>query len=562
MNTTFQKLLAVTMLAGSVLHADSSTNKTAMNYRSVGRNLARQYGTTWHRQLHRPKRHDSWGSEVQATLYYEDSTNGSSIGKYFGFDGRRQLNVGEGCSDCVDIDRAHFVHDCKCNECDDGNTECAECRLQGTIKLSGTRDAWGVELSYYQNLDCLFDGFYFLLNAPINREENHLKLRRNKAECCNSCQCNPCECGSACTSGCNSCSSKSNSSCGSCSSCTTGCPQNCEKKCDELCEVKQCITKCGCEATVGIADYFAGNIVQDSPNSQAALTRARIRGDQSQTELGDLDFLVGWDFYREDDAHVGINAAVTFPTSSDAGSRNAFEPRAGNGDHWGLGAGATASFTPWSDDDQELEIIFAANYRYLFEGEERRVLGVKGQNWGHYMLVGTVNCVGVQPAANVLATKVDVTPGSEIDALVGLAYTWNDWTFDIGYNIYARETEDVDLKKNSWCDCTYGFAGKDYCADRSMPCFTEADIAKCDHAICCAQCSDGDAGPFINRCDLDTSVAETPSFATHKLYGGVGYTTTDWEYPVQFKVGAFYEWASSRKSPENWSIFGGVALSY
>ena len=575
MNKKIQRLMAVTLLAASGLYADSSTNKTYMNYRSTGKNLARQYGTNWHRQLHRPKRKDAWGSEFQATVFYEDSTNGSSLGKYFGFNGERRLNVGEP-GDCVDIDRRHFIHDCVCDGLDDCDTRpanedeakaCDNCKLQGTIKLSGTRDAWGVELSYYQNLDCLFDGFYFLINAPIIAEENHLKLRnlrrlRSTSSSCNSCSCNPCKCENA-ECGDNGCKTTTSSNCDSCKSCTTECPADCKKKCNDLCEQRQTIDNCGCDSTVGIADYFAGNVQQASPNSQAKLDRARIRGDQNNTELGDLDILVGWDFYREADAHVGVNVGLTFPTSSEGGATHVFDSQAGNGDHWGLGAGATATFTPWSDSDQELEVVFALNYRYLFESSERRTLGIKGHNWGQYMNIGTIGCVGIQPAANALTSNVDVTPGSEVDALIGLAYTWDDWTLDIGYNIYARESEDIDLKRCSWVDCAYGFAGKNYCSDDSVePEFTRADIAKAGHAICRAQCSDGTAGPFINRCDLDKSAAETPSFATHKLYAGIGYTATGWEYPMQFKLGTFYEWASSRKSPENWSIFGGLGISW
>ena len=228
----------------------------------------------------------------------------------------------------------------------------------------------------------------------------------------------------------------------------------------------------------------------------------------------DVNVMVGNDLLRSEAAHAGLNLGCTIPVVSD---------------HFAVGFGGTATCTPWAKGCGELEVIFAANYRYLLTGQERRFISVKGQDWSFYQLIGHADSSYAKPSANVLNTKVDVTPGARFDGLVGLAYTWQDFTFDAGYSLYARESEDVRLRGDSWIDDKYTYAID---------------------------------GTYINRNDLDTTAAQTPGYISHKMYGGIGYTVATWRHPMQCKVGGFYEWFSVEHTPQNWSVFGGIALSF
>ena len=191
--------------------------------------------------------------------------------------------------------------------------------------------------------------------------------------------------------------------------------------------------------------------------------------------------------------------------------------------------------------------MFALNHRYLFEAQVCRIVGIKGLNLAQYYNIGSMGEVGIGPGCNTLNIGVDVVPGSEIDTLLGLAYTWHEVTFDLGYNIFASEAETVRLRGDSWVDNTYAFSSINSDTDRLYPGFTEHDF------------SSGTA--YIHRCDLDLSPAQAPSYILHALYGSVGYTTSNWKNPMQFKLGSTYLW-SNRRSPGSWSIFTGAAISF
>ena len=493
MNKSIKGLLAATLLISGVVYG-STTNKTFLNPRSVGVDLARQQ-VGFHQRIHTTRREDSFGAEFQANVFWQESNNETGVGKYFGFTNSagcatNSFTIGAPGS-TVDIDSRNIIHN---------PTDNADFTLNETFELRFDQESWGVELTWFQNLDSIVDGFYFLVNLPIAHVENEVDFRVCDSE-------------------------------------------------------KVTITKNGMDTEVGIEDYFKGLIVQDASTNQqqAGLSKAKICGSHSDTQVADLDLIIGWDFWRQA-SHVGINVGVTFPTSNDPDGLFLFEPCAGNCGHWGLGGGFTGGFTPWKNGDQELEVIFALNYRFLFEDSEVRTVGIKGLQWGHYLLLGESGKAGVFPAANVLTRRVDVEPGSQVDALLGIAYHWDNFIFDIGYNLFARESEDVKLKCFP-CD-TYGIAGNDY---NTMAAFTIDDIASSPHTI--GATASKATGTFLDCKDLDPSRAETPGFGTHKLYAGTSYVFKEWDYPLMLKFGGYYEWASSHKALERWSLFGGFAVS-
>ena len=62
--------------------------------------------------------------------------------------------------------------------------------------------------------------------------------------------------------------------------------------------------------------------------------------------------------------------------------------------------------------------------------------------------------------------------------------------------------------------------------------------------------------------ELTTRPCTTPSYVTHKIYGGLGYCFNEWETPFMLGLGAHYEFASSQKTLEQWGIFGKLGISF
>ncbi len=251
--------------------------------------------------------------------------------------------------------------------------------------------------------------------------------------------------------------------------------------------------------------------------------------------VGELDLQLGKDFYRTNSSHAGVNIGGTIP---------------GHYSPWAFGFGATATATPWSNGRHELQAIFAANYRYQFGVHDWRRVGVKNCYDARDYCIGTIGQPGMHRASDILCARVDVQPGDYVDALLGLSYSYGNWTLDAGYELFAQAAEEVSLKKDSWSDDTYGFVSKAYYENRMHLPFRRTDIAGVDHV-----------GQYINRCDLNTRYGETQSYAIHTMYAGLGYIFNNWRYPLLLKLGGTRRIAAYR-APSRFSIFSTIALSF
>lgn len=283
-------------------------------------------------------------------------------------------------------------------------------------------------------------------------------------------------------------------------------------------------------------------------NSVATLNYARIDGDNSTTGIADIDVRIGYNFLNKCKYHAGLNLGLTIPTGSDAEGVTLNEAIVGNGDHFGLGGGLTFDARIWGDVEHNFIVYGDLKYRYLFEASEVRTLGLKDWNFAHYLpLVKHVaaadianNSLDVVPAANVLTHAVDVTPGSEFDGIVALAYNNGGFGANLGYNLYFRESESVELKGTNplktdvwsyiWAD---GLTGA-----------THSEIIA------------------LTETDLVMTNAETPSQVSHKIFGGLAWTFKNWETPVNVGVGGHYEFMDDREGYENWGINARLGIGF
>lgn len=265
-----------------------------------------------------------------------------------------------------------------------------------------------------------------------------------------------------------------------------------------------------------VIKYFKGEYT----TGQAALSNAKINGKQSTTGVANIDAQIGYKFLDKEAYNAGLNVGVVIPTGKDVKGVYAFEPQVGS-NHWGLGAGLEAQARVWGNENHNVKLNFATNYRYMFEATEKRTLGLKGINWAQYHRTA----VGVTetPVANVLTPDVNVTPGSQLDTILGLAYNNGGLTADLGYNMYFAEQESVKLKGAI--------------ADKVV------SVLATTHAV-------------------DATVAETPAQFTHSIYGGLGYSFKEWEYPVTFGLGGKYEFASKNSAMEGWQGWAKAGLSF
>lgn len=296
-----------------------------------------------------------------------------------------------------------------------------------------------------------------------------------------------------------------------------------------------------------LQDFFAGRVEQSDPGSddlQIRLNKAKINGSRHTFGVADIDLALGYKYIHTDASHLFFTIGLTIPTGNRVHGEFLFQPVCGNGQHVGLGAGLDAGTQLWCNHHASLQILVAAEYRYLFAKTEQRTVGVKNLPLGYYFLAGKIGQVDepLFPAANILTTGVRVTPANQLNTLVALSFTHGRITCDIGHTIFFKEREHVRLKR--WDDNVFVIASPDYSTSGPLDPGT------------------GGALQSLNTQDLDANAAATPTRFASKFFAGLYYATPiNKQHPISVGTGGSYECGSSNAVLQNYELWLKVIVS-
>jgi hypothetical protein len=487
--------------------------------------MAMEY-TGWHKQW-RKMLGNRWGGTLQATGFYQASTNKTDLGKYFGkynsATGPTLTNPYAGqIQDFIDVrnrpalsatnnewafllDSDSIIHDFANNGV--GNIAAADrLNVKGTFRPKQT--SYGIRLDYHQKLDKLAKGLYFKVTAPVVHVKNDMRV---------------------CYSG---------------------------------AKTSQKLPWSTTDVT--LANYLAGSV--EVTGTQKKLTHAKICGSDSTTGVADVKVTLGYNFLYKEHKHCGVRASLVIPTNDTPDGVKLFDAELGLRGHWALGLGVDAAFELWQHGNKSLEFVGAIDGLYVLPETEKRTLGFKYTDtlannalngagaisagklvpMGWYMLGGQSGKKEVFPLANVLTQDVGVRPGWQVEGLASLAFNWTDFTFDLGYNLFAKERESVMEK--SWADDTYARTDIDYDPASN---FSSSDKFINGHTT------------WIQREHLVTEVATTPVVVTHKIFGGASYAFNSWEYPLMLGLGASWEFTQGTNSAlDGYALWAKIALTF
>jgi len=531
--------LLVCFICVSPTYAKVYTDKTFLMTRSHNDNMAMEY-SGWHKQF-RMIDDEKWGASIQATGFYQASTNKTDLGKYFGkFNSATGPNMsnpyGGKIQDFIWVKNRPALVD---NNPGPLNNELAlllspkwivhylkptdetvlepyeELDVMGMFRPKQT--SYGIRLDYHQKLDKLAEGLYFKATVPVVHVRNDLGMSY------------------------------------------TG---------RNLTQTLESIGK-----TATLSNYLSGQFC--ITGTQDVLTHAKICGSKSTTGIADIEVKLGYNFLYKEHKHVGTYVSLTIPTDRTPDGEWLFDPVLGKAGHWAIGMGLDGAFELWQHGKKSLEFVGSIDYKYVLNETEKRTLGFKYPDdlvvdgyllagkrvpMGHYFLGGKFGTSTVFPLANVLTQDVGVEPGSQVEVLADLAMNWGDFTLDIGYNLFAKERECVTVK--CWTDYTYAIAKQDYnpadpnvIAQGDSP-FSQRDLwcgrwdaAGNDGNVVSGTDTDLTAGNnWIQKKDLDATVAETPVYVTHKIFGGFTYAFNSWDYPLMLGIGGSWEFTQGTNS--------------
>lgn len=174
------------------------------------------------------------------------------------------------------------------------------------------------------------------------------------------------------------------------------------------------------------------------------------RDGKRRTGFEDVQIRLGYDYTWCDENHVGLYAIGTIPGGRTPTAEFVFEPLVASR-HASIGVGFRGDYSlDWCGCNENTSLLLMTdfNYRYVLKHKECRTFDfLPNGPFSRYILVVDQSTPGLPfPASTITTSKVEISPRSTIQWWVGLNYEYCDWDFEVGYNLFWRQKE--QLKQN------------------------------------------------------------------------------------------------------------------
>lgn len=202
---------------------------------------------------------------------------------------------------------------------------------------------------------------------------------------------------------------------------------------------------------------------------------------QKGTKLANIDLLVGYDFIRNDAGHFGMFFKTVAPTGNKPNPTTVFSPIIGNAHHWEFGAGIDGHWDMWCCDDQCFSLFVTGALTHLFNDQQLRTFDTNDCCMSRNQLLKKLDAVYANGIVNnyVFTEELVAGPnwttrainsafGVQGDASFKLMYHNCGWAFGLGYNVYGRSAESLEMLPNcenpnaAWNVATKGTTGVCY----------------------------------------------------------------------------------------------------
>ena len=275
---------------------------------------------------------------------------------------------------------------------------------------------------------------------------------------------------------------------------------------------------------------------------------------KTKTRLSDIQADMGWNFILDEDYNFGLFARVVAPTGTKVKGEWLFEPTIGNGRHWELGGGLTGSAILWRNAEESKHFGFYvdANVTHLFNAQQKRVFDLKDKPLSRYITAYNLTTLTYAPLANLTSCEMNVNVAVQADVTAMFNYTSKNWSYDLGYNFWARSCEKFDCSTSchdtcadtcaDTCDNDCNTCGECIIKNGSKAWFIAPDATI--HAFGEAQ------SVVLTDTMIDYEGARTKGMS-HKVFGNIAYAWTDREVVPFVGLGGFAEFGSNNSCCED-----------
>jgi hypothetical protein len=357
-----------------------------------------------------------------------------------------------------------------------------------------------------------------------------------------------------------------------------------------LSECKSSTVEMEAAEITGLDQTFYSSMTQAF--NQPAWCYGKINGccECSKTRLADISFMIGYETLKCKSCILDGYVGLLIPTGNKRCGQYVFEPIVGHAGHWGLIKGIHVKGTMWENEAGSviLEAAHDINGMYLFERNEIRSFDLKNKPWSRYMEIYTSQEQAQQasdlekagnldaatflssPGINTFTQCVSVKPGLSATTNTSFILTSKRFRGEIGYNLYFRQTECVDL-----CCWKEGAALKaKEGGGNTMPLRTisrDNSIAEVNqNTLIPPACTvanittsiDQYSTSIIKKCDLDLESATHPTYLANTLYASLGGHFDERERPLFFDIGGSYEFEHENVTLNRWTIWAKGGISF
>ncbi|MEX0671913.1 MAG: hypothetical protein WD068_01005 [Candidatus Babeliales bacterium] len=296
----------------------------------------------------------------------------------------------------------------------------------------------------------------------------------------------------------------------------------------------------------------------------------------SKTRVADLQFNLGYDFWQTENYHLGLKIIAKAPTGNVAEAKYLLEPIVGNGGHFELGGGLTASAILWDKDvDQQFSWHLEADITHLFNSRlQTRVFDLKNNGcYSRYLLLkkfgtdtnGEPTLDGLERGPNVFKSCVKIQAGAQVDLTSLWSYRYTCWNLDLAFNFWSRSQEKITNNKNC-CqipDKTYGIKGLlGMTGTQALQTASKATISDATDDDSNLPLSD-DTTTFVGCQDLNLCSGLAPSALSYAAVGNITYLWEENDWQPYFGVGGKAEFSGKgNRALNQWAVWakGGITF--
>ena len=357
-----------------------------------------------------------------------------------------------------------------------------------------------------------------------------------------------------------------------------------------LCEF---VTNDGGGADETANDFVVANMIEAFSQEDWKFGKICANSSMKKTGLADIEFKIGYEWLQHDPAHMESYIGVVIPTGNKNEGVYIFEPIVGRGKYAGIMFGSSLGLEIWTNETGNMNIRYelANHTEILFKRDQVRSFDLKYRPWSRYLpvyasleeateIAALTNLSFRQnestPGINVFTQKLQVKPGLTHDINTAFIFTWNRFQAEVGYNFLAKRGEIVEL------DCPWQpvvalkhFLG----AGQTNPIrtingspFYEQIVSSITLPATVPPTPDFQLIPVplaryetvvIQATDLDLNSAATPAILTNTLYGTLGFTLPEREYPLFGNVGGSFTFSKNNDAaPRRWVLWAKMGLSF